>query len=361
MCGKTVRIVRGSGQAFHATNKMKECRDCLLDYIHMKIVYVVVSEDEDIYLEQAWVSAYSLKLYNPEAYICFMVDEKTKKRIEDSCSNVLDIINELIFVETPVHMSQTAKSRYIKTSIRQNIKGDFLFIDTDTIITDSISEIDTFEPDIACVLDLNIPFEKHLSRNKLVSDIKENYNIDVTAEKVYFNTGVIYAKDTEKVHKFFETWHKQWKQSYEEKKIIFDQPVFLITDIAHGHIVEEMPNEFNYQILAGIRDFNSSKIIHFFNVPWHSGKSEIHPFFREETYMQVKEKGYMDQEIIDKIVHCKSVFDAPLFVIDSEQFKFFSMRAVQVLYNGLQEQKKWAGIFVFFLRVIGKIKRILGK
>lgn len=42
-----------------------------------KIIYVLVSNENDCYLEQALVSIYSLRLYNPDANLLLLVDEET--------------------------------------------------------------------------------------------------------------------------------------------------------------------------------------------------------------------------------------------------------------------------------------------
>ena len=44
-----------------------------------KIVYCIVSNDEDIYLEQAWVSIYTLRRHNPDAEVILLVDKDMSK------------------------------------------------------------------------------------------------------------------------------------------------------------------------------------------------------------------------------------------------------------------------------------------
>ena len=46
-----------------------------------KIVYVVVSDEHDIYLEQACLSMHSLRLYNPDAMITVVLDKHTNIRL----------------------------------------------------------------------------------------------------------------------------------------------------------------------------------------------------------------------------------------------------------------------------------------
>ena len=46
-----------------------------------KIIYVLVSNENDCYLEQALVSIYSLRLYNPDANLLLLVDEETSRTL----------------------------------------------------------------------------------------------------------------------------------------------------------------------------------------------------------------------------------------------------------------------------------------
>lgn len=46
-----------------------------------KIVYVLVSDEKDLYLEQAWLSVYSLRLHNPTAYVVVLMDDNTERSL----------------------------------------------------------------------------------------------------------------------------------------------------------------------------------------------------------------------------------------------------------------------------------------
>jgi hypothetical protein len=45
-----------------------------------KIIYVLVSNENDCYLEQALVSIYSLRLYNPDANVFYLLMKKQVER-----------------------------------------------------------------------------------------------------------------------------------------------------------------------------------------------------------------------------------------------------------------------------------------
>ena len=105
-----------------------------------KIVYCIVSNDQDIYLEQAWVSIYTLKNYSPEAEVFLIVDKETESTLVGKRAGIKELITEVIAVETPDGYNAMQRSRYLKTNFRQFIAGDLLFIDADTVIGGSLEE-----------------------------------------------------------------------------------------------------------------------------------------------------------------------------------------------------------------------------
>lgn len=91
-----------------------------------KIIYVLVSNENDCYLEQALVSIYSLRLYNPDANLLLLVDEETSRTLENGIRKlILNYVSKLVIVDVPFHYSKQQKSRYIKTSLRSQVIGGF--------------------------------------------------------------------------------------------------------------------------------------------------------------------------------------------------------------------------------------------
>ena len=87
-----------------------------------KIVYVVVSDDADFYLEQTLVSVYSLRLYNPETRVVLIVDDKTNDTLIGKRAKILEYISDKVVVNIPAKYTKKERSRYLKTTIRQHIK-----------------------------------------------------------------------------------------------------------------------------------------------------------------------------------------------------------------------------------------------
>ena len=125
-----------------------------------RIVYVVVCDANHDYLEQAAVSACSVKKYNPNAEVLLLVDDQTLAEIDSGRSLIKRYVSDIIEVAVPKEYNNKLRSRFIKTTVRDNIQGDYLFIDTDTVITQSLDEIDDCPYDVAAVLDMHLPLDK---------------------------------------------------------------------------------------------------------------------------------------------------------------------------------------------------------
>ena len=93
-----------------------------------KIVYVVTSDETDVYLEQALLSVFSLRKHNPNAYVELVVDQNTNTTITGKRGEILKYIDNKVVVNVPEEYNKLSRSRWLKTSLRQHIKGDFLYI-----------------------------------------------------------------------------------------------------------------------------------------------------------------------------------------------------------------------------------------
>ena len=122
-----------------------------------KIVYVLISSENDLYLEQAWLSLYSLRLHNPTTHVSVLVDESTQSSLVGKREGFKKLPTEIIVIDTPKDYTPVQRSRYIKTTARKYISGDFLFIDTDTIITDRLDELDSLEIEITSPINEALP------------------------------------------------------------------------------------------------------------------------------------------------------------------------------------------------------------
>lgn len=318
------------------------------------IVYILVSSRKDLYLEQLWCSLYSVRLHNPEARIVLMTDDNTAQSLVGNRAKIKEYLSEVKVIDVPAEYSPKERSRYIKTTFRSCLKGNLLFMDTDTIIADDLSSIDLIDEDVACVLDLHAPLSQLKEKNQIRQRMIELFGLDVSQESNYFNSGVLFVKDTPKVQKLFEQWHKNWKHSAFEKNTCLDQPALMASNIACGHVIKELPGIWNCQVLGSIQYLHHAKVIHFFNVHWE-GKHEFSPFFDEETYQQIKKLGDIPNEIKKYIEDPKSAFFSPTYFACNERYEFMRTPVGITLYNEFRKN----GLLYKFVKILCSIRIVI--
>lgn len=325
--------------------------------MNTKLVYVVISNDQDIYLEQAWASAYSARYYNPNAYIVFFTDEETKKNIlQTPRKSVMTIINEIITIPFQEKFNNMQRSRYIKTNLRNLIEGDILFIDTDTVITKNIEEIDKWQINIGAVQDLHCSFDKFPFAEEVRKAIKKIYGINqINPQTEYFNSGVLYIKDTPESRSFFSAWHKNWKYSLSQG-VSTDQQSLIKTVNDMPNIITPISGNYNCQILGSIQYLHTSKIVHFFNAKWNT--NSLNPFFDKDLYLKIKSNGEITKDIEYQLIHCKELFISPSAPICSEDIVIWNSPIFSLLkWINSNHKLLYRGLQFISRRVIWLIKR----
>ncbi|WP_288911299.1 glycosyltransferase [uncultured Bacteroides sp.] len=286
-----------------------------------KIVYSVVSNEKDIYLEQTLVSIYSLLLHNQGATIILVIDKETDSSIKGKRKEILKYVSEKVVIDVPNKYSKKQRSRYIKTSLRQYINGDYLFIDSDTIITSSLAEIDGFTASIAAVKDRHFDINNH----RCLNDIRRyasiiNWKMS-DHDRAYFNSGVFYVKDNDETHAFYECWHKYWMEGC-EKGVDVDQPSLGKTN-SYYNLIKELDGIWNCQILVnGLPFLYNAKILHYFST--NLKKENSFPFFfsNKRIFFDIKEKGELSEQLVNRIKNAKSEFSINSEIVGGEMLNF---------------------------------------
>lgn len=278
-----------------------------------KIVYVLVSSDKDIYLEQAWASIFSLRHFNKNAFVTVVCDNRTGNRIKkESPRDFKKLIDEIIEIPFDETVTNRERSRFLKTSIRGIICGDFLFIDTDTIITADLSEIDNFNMNIGMVYDWHCKLAERPNRLGIVKRVTNLFDIKLRDDTNYFNSGVIYSKDTQESHDFFSKWHDNWMKTKAKPFGIQDQQSLTVTVNEIGGVTA-LSGNFNCQPIVSISYLSTAKIVHFFNTRWTS--DSICPFYNDDIYLEIKKDRIISETNKTLILNCRSTFVSPTMVI----------------------------------------------
>lgn len=274
-----------------------------------KIVYVVASLDKDIYMEQAIVSAWSARYYNPDCQIEMVCDQDTFATLESGIraqyKNLFNKIHKRRFLP---EQDMKERSRWMKTSVRDIVHGDYLYLDTDTVVCADLSYVDDFDFEIGMVLDCNCQFRSGVAYEWVVPKMKEMYNMDVSDEVQYYNSGVMFVRDCQNTHEFCQHWNELWKYSFRSFDDKRDQQPLMKANKDMNYLIKELSGDLNCQVALSIQYLHTAHVVHFFNNML--GRSEdLSPLFKD-LFIQVKRFG-LTEDIKIRIIKCKSSFSSP--------------------------------------------------
>ena len=297
-----------------------------MNVMKTKIVYVVVSDETDIFLEQALLSIFSLRKYNSDAFVELVIDQVTNNSINGKRSEIKKYVDKITAVEVTDNYHKGQRSRWIKTNLRNLIDGDYLFIDSDTIITDSLEDIDNFDGDIGAVKDKHAPVKHNKDKNKLLLWSKQDgwtYSDDLD----YFNSGVMFVRDCEFTHDFYREWNKRWQICSTQYQRFFDQSPFAATNEFYQYPIKELAGEWNCQPTSGLSFLCKAKIIHYWG---YNRKSYAWKFYDKSIIRNIKESGYIPQYVYDLIDHAKEAFIIPNEIVAGKELEIYYSSLFQV-------------------------------
>ena len=325
-----------------------------------KIVYVLVSNDGDYYAEQTWCSLWSLKHFNKDVVAVLVIDNKTNDSLHSpNRVKMLDLVDEVIVAPVDASLGNMERSRWMKTNLRNLVDGDFLFIDGDTLITDDLSEVDGFKDDIMMSYDADVPLSKNYTYEKFLKIERRIFKLPEPLPEEYYNSGVIYCKDNESTHRFYDEWHERWKIS-KDKGYPYDQLSLYVTNVINNGYIKPLYGAYNCQITVSLNYLVDAKIMHFYS----ASNTTFTPFKDKKTFLSIKEKGEIDEALQDKIINCKHNFDGPIIILNSVEMEYDA-----TVYNGLGKSlfNKHRTLFNFYnslaklsFWVIGVRGKILG-
>lgn len=282
--------------------------------VQMNFAYVLASDENDIYYEQMLVSLISLKHWNPDAYVCLVIDDDTA----DSFSNPLRkrhevFVDEVKIIHFAFGKGKHYRSRFLKTTLRENLKGDYLYVDTDTIFCEKIDG-EIFSSDVMGVDDHHQLPSNFSKWPEITKDIRKagfsEKNIDH-----YVNGGVLWMKESEHAHRFFSLWHSLWLESV-KRGIVADQPSLNEANKRLSKMIGILPGEYNCQISANLKYLHKAIIIHCFasTVSNVEKQSFSYIFLNLDFYLDIKRRPITtDDERL--IFDAKSAFDGREFIL----------------------------------------------
>ncbi len=287
--------------------------DCLV----MKFLYILVSNENDIYYEQTLVSVTSLRHHNPNAFISLVVDDRTAENLVGFRSSIKEQVQEYKIIPFSKEISNKVRSRLLKTNMRNWVKDDFLYIDGDTVIVAPLDVSFGEECDIGAVVDLHArENDKYHTKHKLLNGNKKKLKFSLSLNDLYFNSGVIYVKDNANAKRFCDKWHQLYLFC-SENAIYTDQLSFNEANHLLRFPLKELSGEWNCQVREAYNHLYRvktifpllcrAKIIHFFG-SGSDEKKEPHPFMGKSFFEKIKKEKKISDDSLQIIHNAKNEF-----------------------------------------------------
>lgn len=227
----------------------------------LQVVYVLTSTDKDPYLEQMWLSVRSLRRHNAHTKVVAVTDRVTYGALTPIRKEMLETVDEIIVVDLDPELSGKVRSRLLKTGLREIVEGDFLYIDTDTIIVDSLEQMDYLNQfDLAAVRDRNDDWDCIPCKDELIRVHSKAF--DLTIVKEWYNGGLLWAKDVPEVHRFYSLWDSYYRDGL-AKGCSQDQPSLAYAQIDTG-LIAQLDDNWNVQSVFSPRLYRSAVVFHYF-------------------------------------------------------------------------------------------------
>lgn len=284
-----------------------------------KIVYVTTCNDSNFYLEQVLMSAYSARLHNPNATILLVTDIDSEKTIVGKRVAIKQYVNEILAFDCPKGYNNMMKSRYLKTNLRNLIDGDFLYIDSDTVICCPLDDIDNIDEEVCGIRNRHVLLNS--KNNKAAYKLFAQCDYNFEDEFVYINGGVLYAKDSDVARNLYREWYKEWQYTL-SKGCPMDMMSLHKAELNTGYKIKEIAGEWNCQIEGPCLNYlKDAKIIHYFAMGSRDATTSYK--LRELcVYERIKESGDIPDDILFFLHNPHKAFADSHLIIAGQTLQF---------------------------------------
>ncbi len=318
-----------------------------------KLLYVVVSSEKDVYLEQTYVSMFSAKRAMKDCHIALLIDSCTESTLTGNREKMAALADETVVVDLDASLSAHHRSRLLKTGARRHIAGDYLFIDTDTIIVQDLTEIDDITASIAACLDSHTYLTDNPYRRKILSNVA-SLGLDISDEKIYFNSGVVLVKDNKATHEFYDKWQRIYIEGLKQN-VTMDQPSFHVANHEMDKMMAILPDTWNCELKHGTKFLDSAKIVHYLctNVS-KAGDRQVFLLNEKDVFDRIKQTGEIPQEVrqcIDNPLSGLNPITTLVAGLDTEILQSFGYQALKRLYSSPERFKRTEKLLQRFARL----------
>ena len=220
--------------------------------------HIIISggSEADAFGEMTYLSVELARRLYPDATATVLTDTQTAESLEYE-------FETLKIIDIPAKFESNAqRSRYLKTSMRQLVDGDFVFLDSDALPLQNFDETATHGAPFAAALDRNREFPEPAFPEWVLPSYDElgwQYPLEN-----YFNSGVVFMADTPAMRQFSEQWHKNWREMLDRCGVHQDQPSLNHTLAKLGTETHQLPLACNAMVDASPYFSRGAKIVHYF-------------------------------------------------------------------------------------------------
>jgi lipopolysaccharide biosynthesis glycosyltransferase len=277
----------------------------------MKCLYVLTSTEQDLYYEECYISVVSLLRRNPEAEVYLLTDDRTAENLKGFRGKIKEMVKEMMVVPFPEEMGMMQRSRMLKTTMRKHMMGDFLYIDCDTVIADSLSDVEKCAGSILAVPDKHAMIQEHYTYMNMYMNAKA-MGYSMGHGNYHFNSGVMYIRDTEQAQDFFSLWNKLYLETW-KKGLAMDQLSLNEANERMGGLIKELDGVWNVQVNTGLRYVAEARIIHYLGyqpASRHNAYFNTLPFLLADEKMlrEVRQQGGITEKVGEMIKRPKRAF-----------------------------------------------------
>ncbi len=304
----------------------------------LQIAYVLCTDKPD-YFHVLAASATLTRAAIPHCTMVCVMDRKTRKTAAAAKIPLSDWIDEIVVVRTP-HRKPLLKSRYLKTTLRSHLTGDFLYLDIDAIVVD---------PEVATALECGcIAASQNRDHADHAGTFPENIGRSIYEPLgwrwpflPYVNSGVMLCRDNGPCHDLFRRWHELWNEQVRTTGHHLDQPALNRAISEAPSSLKLMPPAFNQPVDAGPQFENGAWVYHYY-LSVYSGVPKAESLLGMASW-RLRHKGRISQGFIRWAVAQKQAFPRSSYgtlaaIRQSVGARFPSRRFFQIAVASLRNQ-----------------------
>ena len=298
----------------------------------IKIVYVHIGAGKTEYLTMLRISVASVRKHMKDIEIVILTDAETGAYLEQTALSG-DSGVTIMPVDIPDGYNTVEKSRYLKTNMRELLRGDLLYIDSDTIVCEDIS--DTVPPASVCMVkDEHCLLAEQEENGRPIKKAAHDRGLDLDNCTLYFNGGVALTKDDEDARLFYRKWFETWDAA---RKPNMHHDQFSLNHVNQElNIISELGGEWNCQLTGTYRAFSylrNVKVLHYLSAQPHG-------------YYRLNDLEYLRMDLsddeIDEIISApeKQFLPFHAYSDDSDEYRIMQESHFHLIYRIYTRHRK---------------------